>query len=330
MGLLIAGVDEAGYGPLLGPLCVGVSVFRIADWAEGQAAPDLWSLLPRSVARAVKGAGDRVVIADSKELKLPNSAVRRHPLTHLERGVLAMLRAMSSASTIASDDELVSALGTCWPGAHCYLGEPLAMPLAWTGSQIAIAANPLREDLEQNGVEPIAMGCRVVGETEFNTLVRHGGGKGATTIAAAKEHFRRVMDLAEALPGDGVRFVCDRLGGRVQYADLVASFAGIDARDVRIVEETEARSRYFAMCRGRQVGVIFQTESERAHLPVALASMTAKLVRELAMARFNRYWSGRIPGIAPTAGYWQDAKRWLKAAGPAVTASERLELVRIA
>ena len=28
-------------------------------------------LLPRSVARSVKGAGDRVVVADSKELKLP-------------------------------------------------------------------------------------------------------------------------------------------------------------------------------------------------------------------------------------------------------------------
>lgn len=328
MGLIIAGVDEAGYGPLLGPLCVGLTVFRVASWTEGSPAPNLWELLPRAVAPTLKGAAGRLVIADSKELKLPNSAVRKHPLTHLERGVLTMLGVAGSRP--GDDAELLHALAAAHPPGVSYTGDPIALPLAWSHDQIAIARNPVLEDLARAEVEVIALAARLVGETEFNRLVREGGGKGATTVAAVAEHFRRLMDLAAAMPDDGVRFVCDRLGGRLQYADLVADMAGAPRDAVRIVEENEERSRYFVEVAGRSVGVVFQTGSEKVHLPVALASMIAKYTRELAMARFNRYWGGRVDGLTPTAGYWQDAKRWLKAVGDRMTPQERRELVRIA
>lgn len=328
MGLIIAGVDEAGYGPLLGPLSTGLAVFRVASWTEGSPAPNLWELLPRAIAPALKGAGGRVVIADSKELKLPNSAVRKHPLTHLERGVLTMLAV--GGLRPGNDAELLHALAAGYPPGISYAGDPLSLPLAWSHDQIAIAGNPVREDLTRAQVEVVALAARLVGEEEFNRLVRAGGGKGATTIAAVVEHFRRLMDLAAALPEDGVRFVCDRLGGRLQYAGLVAEMAGSSVDAVRIVEENEERSRYFVEVAGRNVGVVFQTGSEKVHLPVALASMIAKYTRELAMARFNRYWGGRVEGLAPTAGYWQDAKRWLKAVGDRMTPQERRGLVRIA
>ncbi|MFP6648221.1 MAG: hypothetical protein VB817_02100, partial [Pirellulaceae bacterium] len=45
-------------------------------------------------------------------------------------------------------------------------------------------------------------------------------------------------------------------------------------------------------------------------LPVALASMTAKYLRELAMAAFNAFWQQQLPGLRPTAGYPQDARRF--------------------
>lgn len=58
--------------------------------------------------------------------------------------------------------------------------------------------------------------------------------------------------------------------------------------------------------------VIFEVDADSRHFPVALASMTAKLVRELAMMRFNRYWGDRLAEIKPTAGYRTDARRWLE------------------
>jgi hypothetical protein len=39
--------------------------------------------------------------------------------------------------------------------------------------------------------------------------------------------------------------------------------------------------------------------------------MLSKYLREMLMARFNRYWSELVPGLAPTAGYYTDGIRFL-------------------
>jgi ribonuclease HII len=74
--------------------------------------------------------------------------------------------------------------------------------------------------------------------------------------------------------------------------------------------------------------VMFMPEAESAHLPVALASMAAKLTRELLMARFNRYWQARMPELKPTAGYRQDGWRWLQELGSVASGEERKAMIR--
>jgi hypothetical protein len=41
------------------------------------------------------------------------------------------------------------------------------------------------------------------------------------------------------------------------------------------------------------------------------------------MRQFNRYWLGHVPGLKPTAGYPEDAKRYIEAIVPVM---ERLKL----
>jgi hypothetical protein len=53
----------------------------------------------------------------------------------------------------------------------------------------------------------------------------------------------------------------------------------------------------------------FQPKGER-HLPTALASMTAKYLRELAMRPFNAFWQRQVPGLKATAGYSGDSQRF--------------------
>ena len=360
MGLIYCGIDEAGYGPMLGPLCVGFSAFRVEAWTEEAGAPDLWELLAPAVCRAGSDRAGRIAIADSKKLKLANQSRTRHPLTHLERGVL-VLAGLVGARTVAggeqggeqdsdeggsshaggvrageldTDERLFAALGVRLEAHEWYGGRAVDLPLAGSASQIAIARNTLALACSRAGVEPLALACMAVGEVEFNDAVRSGQSKAALTERCFARYLRRCVERWGS-GGDRVRIVCDRHGGRTSYSAMIAGALRGTGDEVETLEESGRCSRYAirrAQAASGTCGVVvqFRPEAEDAHLPVALASMTAKLVRELAMGRFNRYWCARAPELRPTAGYVQDARRWLAEARCVVREEEREAMVRMA
>ncbi|MDX2133065.1 MAG: hypothetical protein SFY69_13545 [Planctomycetota bacterium] len=339
MGTVLAGIDEAGYGPLLGPLCVGLAVLR-APGHDGP-VPDMWKLLKAGVCREPGrgGATDRlgrVPIADSKELKLSNAVTTTHPLVHLERGVLAFLRATGRVIP-QTDADLFDALGVCTNSPGCYRVDALPVPGALSRGEADIAAATVERALGGAGCAALSLRADVTWEPGFNGVVRSTGNKGEATIAAIGRLLRTVWETcAECVDADGsprrLGIVCDRLGGRTSYAGVLA--AVVPGCTVTVIEEGPARSRYVVECGTRRAGVSFLTEGERAHLPVALASMVAKYTRELAMRRFNAFWGERARArgveLRPTAGYRQDAHRWLSDVGDLMTGDERAQLVRIA
>src|SRR5262249_19658827 len=163
------------------------------------------------------------------------------------------------------------------------------------------------------------------------------GTKAAVSFERVAEFLRGAWDehaAREDLDEHGPRVVVDRQGGRTSYAGVLGK--GFPEAEVRVVGECEARSRYEIVepagpsggARPRRMSVMFTMEGEGRPLPVALASMAAKLVRELFMARFNRYWCGRVTELKPTAGYNTDARRWLREAREWITEDERRTLVR--
>jgi hypothetical protein len=325
VGLVIAGIDEAGYGPLLGPLCVGLSVLRVRDWSEGDKAPNLWKLLASGVTDKPNCPRGRIAVADSKKLKLSNDSVKRHPLTHLERGVLAFLDA--AGREVHTDVDLATNLGFSLDTHTCYAGEPIALPVAAGASAMrGITSNLLTQAIDASAVDICDLRLIGMSEPQFNAVIKKTGSKGNTVATALGEHLAHILDHFGG-GEDSVRIVCDRLGGRMQYGELIEWM--LPGATVEVLEETELRSRYTVEHKGRRAGMVFQVECEKAHLPVALASMLAKYGRELAMMRFNRYWSALTPELKPTAGYWQDAQRWLKEIGSAMTPEDRKRLIRI-
>jgi hypothetical protein len=367
MGVLIAGIDEAGYGPMLGPLCVGLSVFEAPG--EVGRAPCLWEAMKTGVCKEPGRGGKpdargRIAIADSKELKLASSVRTTHPLVHLERGVLACAacldddegmnegkddgegeraeeprREESAALMPTSDAGLLALLRAIAPREAWY-ERPVALPVAHDAGQIAIASNQLRRAMLGAGVRLREMRCRVLGEGEFNALAREGG-KAATTGAALREHLAllwREYACRNDHAGAGLSIICDRQGGRTCYAEFLSG--ALPGATITTLEETDTRSTYVAEARGddgkvRRAGLAFLVGAEQKHLPVALSSMVAKYVRELMMTRFNAWWSAHARAIAgldlaPTAGYATDARRWLHDARDAIDDDQRERLVRIA
>jgi ribonuclease HII len=358
MPLIIAGIDEAGYGPLLGPLCIGMTAFRVERWNPGDPPPNLWTALASAVCRKPGDKKRRIAVDDSKKLKLPNSngdAPGRHPLLHLERAVLTFLAVCPGEGVRPETDlDLFRALGAAPEPLPWYAGDPCPVPCAGiSAAQIGIASNLLARAMHRAGVAPMRLACRAVCEGMFNDEVERTGTKAAATMLGVADHLRYAwehwapIDPAEAIEADladngaspprgaGPRIVCDRQGGRTSYRGVLSRV--IPGADVLELEETDRCSRYLiragpddAAPAGRIMTVTFMPEAERQHLPVALASMVAKLVRELMMARFNAYWRSLIPQLKPTAGYVQDGRRWLadlEAAG-VLTPQLRRTLVR--
>jgi hypothetical protein len=327
MALIVCGIDEAGYGPMLGPLCVAFVALRLPNADPAAGHPDLWELLGSGVCREPGDRLKRIAIGDSKKLKLPSDHKTKHPLVHLERGVLTFLRSTPAALAPATDAELLAHLGARLEPHPWYDGDPMPIPVGATPAEIAIASNSLAACLQATGIEVLDVRCTVVGEKAFNETLSVCGSKGETTLGAVTDHLRYAWGLPDRLgTADPVLAACDRLGGRTRYGIRLAK--ALQGAGVAAAEETPERSVYRVSERQKQGEVVFMPEAESAHLPVALASMTAKYVRELAMRRFNRYWCSRRPDLKPTAGYVQDARRWLEDAGPLLTEEERAGMIR--
>lgn len=348
MRLIYSGIDEAGYGPMLGPLVVARSAFGIDRWLADQPAPNLWKVLERAVCRKGNDKAGRLPIDDSKKLKRANDTDQ--PLQHLERTVLAALAVLGQRPS--TDLELFRALGVEFEPHAWYEGEALPLPSMRENAECArarvgIDANLLAVELSKQGVELLELAAVSVGESAFNAIIKEEGSKAATTgcaLAMHLQHAWKAWGRAEGMPPGGARIVCDRQGGRADYTEQLASWipdVGRAVRDGRgemvTTEQNEQHSRYRVCVREPdgergEMTLHFQTESESLHLPIAMASMAAKLTRELMMARFNRYWSGRAMAagfeIKPTAGYVQDGRRWLAEMKRVVTTEERRAMVR--
>lgn len=320
MALLYTGIDEAGYGPMLGPLCVAQSLFSIEDWTPGEPAPDLWKTLCDAVGKSKTDAKTKVAVGDSKKLKLPNSSKTNHPLIHLERAVLAFLAARDGEYP-KTDLDLFKILGADLEDQPWGLGDPIPLPLGVSQEQLMIDASHLRTVMSKKGVGLVDIRVRTIHVHEFNDLYCTTRSKASATGLALEEHLRSVslhrQDFAHT------RIVCDRQSGRTRYLGMLSRVFD----DLEAVEESARASRY---TKGDELGILLTPKADDFYFPVALASMAAKLVRELMMMRFNRYWQTRNPELKPTAGYVQDARRWLGDMNGVITKDEREAMVRLA
>lgn len=329
-GLIYAGLDEAGYGPLLGPLCVGMAVFRVRRPVDEAAAPDLWGCLAAAVCRKPGDARRRIAIDDSKRLKLPNDTEGRDPLCHLERGVMCLLAA-SGAEMPRTDEALFALLRARFEGHGWYGGEAASLPRGEAAAALVIAANRLRSCLEAAGVEALGLRCAAVGESAFNDGCESLGSKAAVNFRAAGGLLRslwlRFVACEPPARPEPVLAALDRHGGRTRYAAVLAE--ALPGAEIASEEESAEECAYTLRAgNGATMRVTVCPEGERRHLPVAAASMTAKYVRELAMARFNRHFAARMPELKPTAGYREDARRWLRDAMPVLSECEVRAMVR--
>ncbi|MFO0985465.1 MAG: hypothetical protein U1E76_27660 [Planctomycetota bacterium] len=308
---LVIGIDEAGFGPQLGPLVVAAAVFATPDELP---ASELYRALRAAVCRKrTKRPGDRVFVDDSKQLYHFGEDLRQ-----LEAPLLAFLHCRESGSALC--------LGDLLGHDESLIGDLRTHP--WYDPSLRVQALPapvpadverVRRALAERGIRFLGFDVSLVLEAELNTMLRATGNKAAT-------HARLVMRLLARALGRSDSHAdvhVDRLGGRVYYEAVLA--ATFPMQRIRSVLERPSDSVYEIHAGERRLSVAFHTRGDGRYLPIALSSMTAKYLRERFMESFNAFFARRLDGLRPTAGYYGDAGRFLRDIAPIMS---ELEIAR--
>jgi hypothetical protein len=301
----IIGVDEAGYGPNLGPLVMSAVAVRV----PGSPSADLWHLLRAAVRRATDDEDDRLLVADSK-LAYAN----RRGLDRLEAAALAFL-CSPGKGLIADLGQYVERV--CPVSLADLCGEPWyqgkgALPAAAAAEAVRRIAERLATAASKRGLQWGPIQSVVVCPGRFNQWLDRWDTKGAVLGQALAE-----LVAALRLPDDPepVWYFIDKHGGRNHYTALLQE--AIPDGMVVAREEGMDRSVYGVLGLGKEVSFTFAPRADAEHFAVALASMASKYLRELLMQEFNAFWLARVPGLRPTAGYPTDAHRFFRDIGPA-------------
>ena len=299
MGMII-GIDEAGYGPNLGPLVISATVWEVPGDPR---KTNLRELLCEAVRSAdERRAGDsRICIDDSKRVHSAGKG-----LHGLETGVLATLASLLPAARRCPEtfQEL------CWMLADgpppesdeefWLRGRDRALPADLETDDLQAARQLFANACTEANVKLRAIRSDIVLTHRFNRMINDCGTKG---LGLSRTTMRLLRSVWDPESDEDAWIICDKHGGRNRYDELLENITG-DHMIFR-VEEGRERSIY-------RIGpseIRFQTKAE-THLPVALASMVSKYVRELAMDLFNEFWQEHVPDLKPTRGYPVDAKRF--------------------
>lgn len=308
--MVLAGIDEAGYGPLLGPLVVGSAAIRtpgdhLAD------PPNLWQRLPRHCGMRKSATGRKIHVNDSKAVYSPSLGVKE-----LERSVFCFLLANPESFSLPPDGciSLEVLLQAISPQVLAHLHDypwyrpqpDDCCPLDNDLLSLRLFAKSMRAEMETAQTHLVHWRASIALEEPLNRLFATTRNKSNTSFSIVARH---IDHLLRTYAAEGLAIYCDRQGGRCFYGRLLRTM--FEDYALEIIEEKESICRY-SLRRGEiVVPITFAEKAEGKAMTVALASMLAKYTREALMDRYNRWWAGQVPGLAPTAGYYNDGQRFL-------------------
>ena len=297
---VLVGIDEAGFGPILGPLVVSSTVFSIPrDYLES----DLWHLLKRSVANSQKRLAGRLLVTDSKK-----AYSRKKGIKQLQRTVLSALSCLGEKPAALTD--LVSVL--CSECTNRLTNYPWYQTLedyelSADKADIEIASQVFANDLNSNDIRLLKIESRCLDVAHYNQMVSVVKNKATVLFTAASSLIKSAWDN---FGNDDLQVIIDRQGGRVHYRKILQR--SFEDMELKILKETPAASSYQLNAGGKQMRLHFVVGADSRFFPVSLASMVSKYLRELLVYNINRYFAAHCANLKPTAGYWKDGLRFIE------------------
>ena len=277
--MLVTGVDENGLGPRLGPL-VATSVTLEH---------------PRYDRSALQRRGLSLGLTDSKEV----GGFRRMGFT--ESVALALL-GTSPPGPPRSADELLERvfpgtrrrLRACCPdpgtAEQCW-GLDLTLPAF--GGDLAFGRRLLARLVGRSALRVADVQSRIACAGVLNAEAAVGRNKLQVDLAL----FESLIEAVHRSRGESLLVLCGVIGGIRDYG---SRFARLAAADVRALPGRRGQRRYAVDGLGE---IRFEVDADVRHLPVALASIVGKYVREVCMRRIGEFYRDRDPEVGLASGY---------------------------
>jgi ribonuclease HII len=296
----IAGIDEAGYSPKLGPLVISLSLFRTEN---APANPDFWQHLPESVSKTVKNSRARVIVADSKKVYRKTTDLKT-----LEKTVFSFTH-LSGHCDNNSLRQLLHALNH---NPDCsehpwYRPEEMLLPHHIFKNTAIKHANLLKEELARNKIEYHGATVKPVLEGEFNRTLNRTRNKATLLWEQVAKLIAQAIDRAGE---DDIIIYSDKLGSRNNYTQLLEDV--LPQAETLSAKNGKESSSYIFKHNARRVEIHFIENGEEAAFPIALSSLFSKYIRELFLIQLNQFFCKCLKGLRPTRGYHKDATRFLR------------------
>ena len=299
------GIDEAGFGPILGPLVVSSASFAIPD---SLLKADLYKLLKPAIGKRKKHLAGRLLITDSKK-----AYNKSRDLPHLGRTVLSHL-ACGSNNTKKLPQTTAELLSVVCSDCAARLGEyPWYKSLAENrldidADDIHIAAGVLKNALNAQNIRFASLQSICLDVGHYNRMVSAVKNKATVLFTAVCTLIKRSME--GAYKSEILQVIVDRQGGRTAYTrPLMKMFPSLS---LQVIREDRKISSYELTSNRQTMRLHFVSKADQLYLPVSLASMTSKYIRELLVKAINSYFINHYSDLKPTAGYWKDGQRFIR------------------
>jgi len=289
--VIIAGIDEAGLGPILGPYTAGLTLFEVPQ------ENNLFNLLHPFIQK--RPHKDGLALADSKALFSQSSGI-----AELEKTLLAFYCLHFPFPQSLNDffnHLLLDQTPWVKEKAPWYgMLKDFSLPMEADQQEILHWTEILKIELQQRDIRFLPPRLSVTPALRFNELLLQHHNKSLVC--------QKILSplILESLEHPVLELTVDRQGGRRFYGEWLMEL--LPGKPLAADRELKALSRYHS----KEQILQFMVEADAQHLETALASMFAKYAREGVMTLFNRFWQKRYPDLKATAGYYKDGKRFLR------------------
>jgi len=273
----VTGIDENGLGPRLGPLVVTAASLDLEAYDLRELA-DLGRDLGIDDSKVTSAFG-RMGHAEGIALALAELCLGRHP-EHIDDVLDAFVR--GGAAALRRPCPKGASEAQCWSA---------RVPLAAFGGDIEWGRDVLAR-LREAGAEVRHVRSVVACAGTLN----HAFAAGQSKLRVDLAYFESLLRDARAAAPEDLLAICGMVGGIRKYRDHFSEF--LDG--VETLRESRREARYRIAGVGE---VSFEVKADSRHLPVAMASMVGKYLRELMMARMNGFYREADPSFPAFSGY---------------------------